>query len=129
MVYWQVVPLVFGLGSSMALASKVTVLLELHDWPTQHIVNADDNPIHATVILGYLMFSRGIGNILSTPISTALLSSNSQPANADVHSGFAVDNGKYKKMIVYVGTCFAGAAATSLIGWAGEKNRVWRSRQ
>ncbi|KAK7047428.1 hypothetical protein VNI00_006659 [Paramarasmius palmivorus] len=91
----------------------------------------DDNPIHSTIILGYLMFSRGIGNILSTPISTALSSSNSSlPAqNTDVHLGFAVDNGKYEKVIVYVGACFAGAAAISLMGWLGEKKRVRESTQ
>ncbi|KAK7047429.1 hypothetical protein VNI00_006660 [Paramarasmius palmivorus] len=92
----------------------------------------NDNPTHSTIILGYLMFSRGIGNILSTPISTALSSSrnsSSTTPKADVHLGFGVDNGKYEKVIVYVGTCFAGAAVISLMGWAGEKRRANRHRQ
>uniref|UniRef100_A0A0W0G9P2 Putative monocarboxylate transporter 2 n=1 Tax=Moniliophthora roreri TaxID=221103 RepID=A0A0W0G9P2_MONRR len=82
-----------------------------------------DDPIDSTTILGYLMFSRGIGNIVSTPISTALSTSNSSAPerHMDAHLGFDVDNGKYEKMILYVGTCFAGAAVVSLMGWVREK--------
>jgi MFS transporter, MCT family, solute carrier family 16 (monocarboxylic acid transporters), member 10 len=113
------------------LVSRVSPPASVHYNYTQSNTNADDNPTHSTIILGYLMFSRGIGNILSTPISTALSSSNSSSTTpkADVHLGFGVDNGKYEKVIVYVGTCFAGAAVISLMGWAGEKRRANRRRQ
>ncbi|KAL0064104.1 hypothetical protein AAF712_008964 [Marasmius tenuissimus] len=84
-----------------------------------------DDPRLATTLLGYLMLSRGIGNIFSTPISSALssgLGSNSSIPNGSPHhsTGFQVDNGKYEKMILYVGTCFAGAAVVSLTGWLRE---------
>ncbi|ESK86398.1 mfs monocarboxylate transporter [Moniliophthora roreri MCA 2997] len=81
------------------------------------------DPIHSTTILGYLMFSTSIGNILSTPISIALSSPNSSVPDprADVRLGFDVDNGEYEKMTLYMGICFAGAAVVSLMGWVGEK--------
>ncbi|KAJ8080184.1 hypothetical protein PM082_017014 [Marasmius tenuissimus] len=82
-------------------------------------------PLTTTTLLGYLRFSRGIGNIFSTPISSALssgsLESNSSaPHDSPHHTGFQVDNGKYEKMILYVGACFAGAAVISLTGWLRE---------
>ncbi|KAL0069125.1 hypothetical protein AAF712_003811 [Marasmius tenuissimus] len=79
---------------------------------------ASDDPTLVTTLLGYLMLSRGIGNIFSTPISSALLSGGleSNSTSVSYHSprtGFQVDNGKYGKMIFYVGACYAGAAASS----------------
>lgn len=64
------------------------------------------------------MFSRGVGNILSTPISTALLRRNASSANM-IHEklGFDVGGGKFEKVIIYTGTCFAGAAIIAMIGW------------
>ncbi|EEB97080.1 hypothetical protein MPER_03673, partial [Moniliophthora perniciosa FA553] len=94
------------------------------------VSDAEDDPIHSTTILGYLMFSRGIGNILSTPISTALFSSNSSvPELADVRLGFDVDNGKYEKMILYVGTCFAGAAVFDWLGRREETEKKLKSEK
>lgn len=37
------------------------------------------------------------------------------------HTGFGVQGGKYEGMIVYVGSCFAGAALVALLGWGGER--------
>ncbi|KAJ8080227.1 hypothetical protein PM082_017057 [Marasmius tenuissimus] len=86
---------------------------------------ASDDPTLVTTLLGYLMLSRGIGNIFSTLISSALLSGglDSNSTSVSYHSprtGFQVDNGKYGKMIFYVGACYAGAAAISLTGWLRE---------
>lgn len=67
---------------------------------------------------GYLLLSRGIGNILSTPISTALQhASHAMQSTASHKSGFTVAGGQYHDMIVYAGTCFAGAAIIALVGW------------
>jgi MFS transporter, MCT family, solute carrier family 16 (monocarboxylic acid transporters), member 10 len=75
-----------------------------------------DDPTLSTTLLGLLFLSRGLGNVLSTPISTAL----SHGGGDSVHPpkfGFDVDGGKYEKMIVYVGTCFVGAAIVSAVAW------------
>ncbi|KAE9399890.1 MFS general substrate transporter [Gymnopus androsaceus JB14] len=86
-------------------------------------LTANDPNISVTVF-GVLLFSRGIGNIFSTPISTALSSlgpSNSTTSsNSFDHLGFHVGGGKFEKVIVYVGTCFAGAALIALVGWVAD---------
>jgi MCP family monocarboxylic acid transporter-like MFS transporter 10 len=71
------------------------------------------------------MFSRGLGNVLSTPISTALFAHTAGMARG--HSGFDVDGGRYGHMIVYVGTCFAGAATLALASWVKERGMVRRA--
>ncbi|KAJ4465335.1 major facilitator superfamily domain-containing protein [Lentinula lateritia] len=81
-----------------------------------------NDPNLSTTLFGVLLFSRGIGNIFSTPISSALtsLDSNSTTSSfthASNHLGFDVGGGKFEKMIVYVGMCFAGAALIALVGW------------
>jgi MFS transporter, MCT family, solute carrier family 16 (monocarboxylic acid transporters), member 10 len=75
-----------------------------------------------TTLFGFLLLSRGIGNVLSTPISTSLFQGGGNGPNAP-KVGFDVDGGKYQKMIVYVGTCFAGAAVMSAVGWSVDKRR------
>ncbi|EIM85762.1 MFS general substrate transporter [Stereum hirsutum FP-91666 SS1] len=87
-----------------------------------------DNPSASMTIMGILMLSTGLGNILSTPISTALPGSSSSMVSSDTHSntlsshsGFGVEGGKYERMIVYVGSCFAAAALVALLGWGGER--------
>ncbi|EPQ51106.1 MFS general substrate transporter [Gloeophyllum trabeum ATCC 11539] len=82
---------------------------------------AKDDPTLSTYIYGLLMFSRGFGNVVSTPISTSL--SRGYPPNAmNGKTGFDVAGGRFEKMIVYVGTCFASAAVVALAGWAVEKS-------
>lgn len=80
------------------------------------------------------MFTRGIGNILSAPISSRL-SSNSFEGNSTTpgalwgheRTGFEVGGGRFEKMIVYVGSIFAGAAGIALLGWGLDvKNRASR---
>jgi MCP family monocarboxylic acid transporter-like MFS transporter 10 len=71
---------------------------------------------------GSMMLFRGIGNILSTPISAALLSG-VDPNKLDlstIGSGTALGGafkGQYEKVIVYAGTCFAAAALVVVVGW------------
>ncbi|KAF9262086.1 MFS general substrate transporter [Marasmius fiardii PR-910] len=88
---------------------------------------ASDDPTLATTLVGYLMFSQGIGNIFSTPISSALSSGASfgvsHVLNSHESTGFQVDNGRYEKMILYVGACFGGAALISLVGWVTEASK------
>ncbi|KAL0579886.1 hypothetical protein V5O48_002133 [Marasmius crinis-equi] len=90
---------------------------------------ASEDPRVVTLVFGYLGLSRGIGNILSTPISTALSTHSNTSSAALSHgtTGFAVDDGRYEKMIVYAGTCFAGAALVSVAGWVGDRKS--RSRE
>ena len=78
------------------------------------------------------MLTRGIGNILSTPISTALsdissltaatgnLTVSSSFSSGNLALGFDVAGGRYAKMIVYVGTCFAGTSVIALVGWGAD---------
>ncbi|KAI5122774.1 hypothetical protein M0805_000118 [Coniferiporia weirii] len=97
---------------------------------------AKDNPALFTMMFGALMFSRGVGNILSTPISTALsnLSPTTVPGNITsptAHSshpnlGFDVAGGRYASMILYVGTCFAGAGFVAMLGWGMDGARARR---
>ncbi|KAF9260480.1 MFS general substrate transporter [Marasmius fiardii PR-910] len=86
---------------------------------------ANEEPRVVTIILGYLLLSRGIGNILSTPISSALSANSTVIFDSNDVSGFGVEDGKYGRMIVYVGACFAGAGLVSVVGWAA--NRKSRS--
>ncbi|THH08269.1 hypothetical protein EW146_g9045 [Bondarzewia mesenterica] len=86
-----------------------------------------DDPSLPTLLYGFLMLSRGLGNVLSTPISTSLSSattnvtSTSSSLGHEGRMGFSVADGKFEKLIVYVGSCFAGAAALALVGWGGDK--------
>ncbi|KAF9265692.1 MFS general substrate transporter [Marasmius fiardii PR-910] len=84
---------------------------------------ANDDPRVVTIMIGYLGLSRGIGSILSTPISSALSMGSNNATFPVGHEtiGFKVEDGKYEKMILYVGTCFAGAALISLVGWIGDR--------
>ncbi|KAF7358948.1 MFS general substrate transporter [Mycena sanguinolenta] len=75
-----------------------------------------DNVGMSTMLYGYLLLSRGIGNIVSNPISTKLLvySQTHSVASSPERTGFDVGDGRFKNIIIYVGTCFAAAA--SLVG-------------
>ncbi|KAG7445645.1 MFS general substrate transporter [Guyanagaster necrorhizus] len=78
---------------------------------------AKEDPNLVTYLIGYLMLSRGVGNILCTPISSTLAAA-SQSAVGKVTTGFQVAGGRFESMILYVGSCFAGAAGVALLGWA-----------
>ncbi|KDQ62717.1 hypothetical protein JAAARDRAFT_30613 [Jaapia argillacea MUCL 33604] len=99
---------------------------------------AKDDPALCTSLLGILMFFRGLGNVLSTPISTSL-SSIHTTTNVGYNSsygdaghmdkmGFDVAGGKYEKMILYCGSCFAGAAGIALFGWSVERSKSGAGR-
>lgn len=84
-----------------------------------------EDPKVATKLTGYLMLSRGLGNILSTPISAALASRHFEHASTFSRGrlGFDVGGGRFEKMIIYTGTCFAGATILAGSGWFIEKSR------
>ncbi|EIW81214.1 MFS general substrate transporter [Coniophora puteana RWD-64-598 SS2] len=80
---------------------------------------AKDDLTLSTSLYGYLLFSRGLGNVLSTPISTSLSSGyGSGSGQRHIKTGFDVAGGKFEKMIVYVGACFAGATLVVSTQWA-----------
>ncbi len=84
----------------------------------------EDDPTSSTTLLGLLMLSRGLGNVLSTPISSALSRSKGSISPISRPSvGFKVAGGRYESMIVYVGTCFAGAAIIATVAWGVEKTK------
>lgn len=77
----------------------------------------------ATTVFAFLMLGRGIGNILSTPISTALQHTHISASHHGRKLGFMVANGQYRDMIVYVGSCFAAASVLAMIGWGWDRFR------
>ncbi|KAI5829952.1 hypothetical protein K523DRAFT_416320 [Schizophyllum commune Tattone D] len=81
---------------------------------------AKDDPNLSTTLFGWLLLTRGLGNILSTPISTALESSSATGRTDSLDLGFDVAGGKYEKIIVYTGACFIGAALVVVLGWGVE---------
>lgn len=85
------------------------------------------------------MLTRGAGNILSATISSQLVAWKAPNSNANSTSveaswehertGFDVGGGRFEKVIIYVGTCFAGAAGIALLGWGLDvRNRASRMR-
>ncbi|TFY57608.1 hypothetical protein EVG20_g8480 [Dentipellis fragilis] len=89
---------------------------------------AKDDPALATLLYGFLMLSRGLGNVLCSPISTSLSSVTSPTVSlsdsmfqSTGKTGFDVADGRFEKLIIYVGSCFAGAAVIALVGWGGDK--------
>jgi MCP family monocarboxylic acid transporter-like MFS transporter 10 len=86
-------------------------------------------------LYGFLMLTRGLGNVLSTPISTALSTPTKVPSPAKSAielfqkraTGFEVGGGRYKELIVFTGCCFAGAALISCLAWGREVMKKSRS--
>ncbi|KAJ6504721.1 major facilitator superfamily domain-containing protein [Mycena vitilis] len=97
---------------------------------TLTMVNEDD-PAVSTIIYGYLLLFRGIGNILSTPISAKLYSQPHNVTGGLEKTGFNVGGGIFETMIIYVGTCFAAAAVSAVLGYAmdARKSRGADSRE
>lgn len=89
---------------------------------TIHFGIAEDDLTLSVNLFALLLFTRGIGNVLSSPISSAL--SSSVHAISKEKTGFDVDSGRYEKLIVYVGTCFGGAAMVTLVGWLKERTAM-----
>ncbi|KAJ6562574.1 MFS general substrate transporter [Mycena capillaripes] len=90
---------------------------------------AKDDPALSTTLFGYLLLSRGIGNIVSTPISARLYDGPDNVTGGAESTGFDVGNGRFEKMIIYVGTCFAGAAGVAALGWAMDARKARRSTE
>lgn len=88
---------------------------------------AKDDPQLFTTITSYLMLSRGIGNVLSTPISTAVSKPKAGKTMA-LKLGFEVGGGKFENIIIYAGTCFAGAVIISGMGWGWDRARSSQRR-
>jgi len=88
---------------------------------------AKDDPALSTMLYEYLLLSRGIGNVLSTPISAKLYNQAHNVTGSLERTGFHVEGGKFEKMIIYVGTCFAGAACVAAFGWAMDARKGHRN--
>lgn len=88
---------------------------------------AKDDPALSTMLYEYLLLSRGIGNVLSTPISAKLYNQAHNVTGSLERTGFHVEGGKFEKMIIYVGTCFAGAACVAAFGWAMDARKGRRT--
>jgi len=90
----------------------------------------EDDISLSTTLFGYLLLSRGLGNIASTPIANALLRNDPSSLMAHPHSstGFAVGDGQFENVILYVGGCFAVASVIAVAGWGMERSRVQRIR-
>jgi len=74
---------------------------------------AQDDPTSSTTMLGMLMLSRGLGNVLSTPLSSALLTGSMRD-----HVSSGLQHGsRWANLIIYVGTVFAGATVLGMVGW------------
>ena len=94
--------------------------------------SVEEDPWISMSLYGFLMLTRGLGNVLSTPISTAL--TNVQPNSSDSplfggKGGFVLDDGRYAGLIAYIGGCFGVAAIIALVGWAQDRARFVRSQQ
>ncbi|KLO06695.1 MFS general substrate transporter [Schizopora paradoxa] len=88
-----------------------------------------DDPRLATNLIGLLYAVQGIGNILSTPISTSLFHSAPSTkllSKTSNHILVALRAGGYEKMIIYVGSCFAGAGVIAGMGMLAEKAQTRR---
>ncbi|KLO04984.1 MFS general substrate transporter [Schizopora paradoxa] len=110
--------LVFGLAYG-ALAGGWTSLMVGFVQPV-----SSDDPRLATNLIGLLSAVQGIGNILSTPIATSLFHSVSKSSSTTTYRAAltALHAGGYEKMIVYVGSCFAGAGVLAGMGLLAEKS-------
>lgn len=93
-----------------------------------HRISKGD-PSLSMSLYGLFMMTRGLGNILCTPISTALLSTSISSTTAyrsNGEQGATLHQVKWQKLIVYVGTCFAGVSIISLMGWARDRTSARR---
>ncbi|TFY82320.1 hypothetical protein EWM64_g1692 [Hericium alpestre] len=127
-VFWGVVGnvapglMVFGMAFGLLGGGWSTL------WSGFLRIIAKDDPALATLLYGFLMLSRGLGNVLCSPITTTLSSFSGPTVSQTMYgvrakSGYDVADGRFEKLIVYVGSCFAGAAIVGLAGWGGEKVR------
>ncbi|KLO15824.1 MFS general substrate transporter [Schizopora paradoxa] len=115
--------LAFGLAYG-ALAGGWTSLLVGFVRPV-----SSDDPRLATSLIGLLCAVQGVGNILSTPIATSLFQSVSKSSSTYHVLVTSLQAGGYEKMIIYVGSCFAGAGVLAGIGLLAEHSQSRREVQ
>ncbi|KAI5886685.1 MFS general substrate transporter [Schizophyllum commune H4-8] len=88
---------------------------------------AKDDPNLATTLFGWLLLTRGVANVLSTPISTALETPGTTSSSGNtITLGFQVAGGRFEKMIVFTGACFVGAVVVVSLGWGLEVRKRLR---
>lgn len=79
---------------------------------------SEDDHLLAISMFGYLNLSRGIGSLVSTPITTAFQHGHSLVQSATrAHVGFDVGGGRFREVIIYTGLCFAAGSVMTLYGW------------
>ncbi|KAH8824897.1 hypothetical protein DL96DRAFT_1530733 [Flagelloscypha sp. PMI_526] len=79
---------------------------------------ANGNLEATNTLLGLLLFTRGVGNILSAPLSTWLQDlSGKNVAKNFTKTAYAVMDARYGAMILFTGLCFALAAFFLLGAW------------
>ncbi|KAJ7506746.1 MFS general substrate transporter [Mycena galericulata] len=89
---------------------------------------AKDDLVMSTALVGYLLLSRGVGTIASTPIFAKLYAqTHNVTMSGSENLGFDVGHGRFGSMIIYVGTCFAGAAGVAAFGWAIDVRKGWNA--
>ncbi|KAI0775424.1 MFS general substrate transporter [Irpex lacteus] len=83
---------------------------------------AKEDPSLSTTLFSFMLATRGIGNILTTPISTALQGHGRVSDDmTQARTGFSVAGGQFKAMIAYAGACFAAATVVTVVGWAFDR--------
>ncbi|KAH0834963.1 MFS general substrate transporter [Lanmaoa asiatica] len=82
-----------------------------------------EDPSLSMSMYGILMLTRGLGNVLSTPVSTALapVQSLSTVNDGGARQGFALDDGRFACLIAYIGVCYSATMLVSVVGWVGKK--------
>ncbi|SCZ91026.1 BZ3500_MvSof-1268-A1-R1_Chr1-3g02489 [Microbotryum saponariae] len=73
---------------------------------------ARDDPNLSTTLFGLISFTRGLGSILTAPISSLLLAHPLHHVKASV--GFGVEGGKYGGLVIFAGMSLVVAAASEL---------------
>lgn len=84
---------------------------------------AEDDPSLTTTLFGLISFTRGLGSILTAPISSALIA---HPLSSAKSTGYGVQGGRYGGLVVVAGVCLAVASAAEgvvLLSKKGIKTR------
>ena len=85
----------------------------------------------AQMIFSILSFSRGVGNIISGPISSSLLRGLPEHQSGYYHHRHAYGNHKYAWVVLFVGICMACSALLGALGFltGGQKNQDGNERE
>lgn len=124
-ILWGVTSTTFGGLIVFGLCYGAFVVGWASLWTSLSRPLAKDDPVLATTLLGLLLFGRGFGNILASPISTSLI--DVEITNKSTHhplTGFTVEGGRYAGMITFTGGCYAGAALIALTWSILQRSRI-----